>query len=73
MVINRPVTSKGMASDEFKQFLISAAVLMMGGFVVGAALTSPDPFTQAAVMAVLLPLVLVASYALAYRRGFEWT
>jgi hypothetical protein len=33
----------------------------------------PDPFTQIAVTAVFLPVVLVESYALAYRRGFEWT
>jgi hypothetical protein len=62
-----------MTSQEFEQFLISAAVLMMAGLLASAALTPPDPFTQAAVMAALLPVVVVGSYILAYRRGFEWT
>jgi Sec-independent protein secretion pathway component TatC len=62
-----------MTFQEFEQFLISAAVLMIAGFVASAALTPPDPFTQAAVVAVLLPVVVVGSYVLAYRRGFEWT
>jgi Sec-independent protein secretion pathway component TatC len=61
-----------MASEQFRQFLISAAVLTMAVLVAGAALAPPDPFTQAAVTAAVLPLVPVASYVLAYRRGFEW-
>jgi len=61
-----------MTSEAFEQFLIGAAVLMVGAFVAGAALAPPDPFTQMAVVAVSLPVVLVGSYVIAYRRGFEW-
>ena len=71
-VINRQVTTRGMVSGEFEQFLIGAAVLMVAALVAGAALAPPDPFTQVAVVAVSLPVVLVGSYVIAYRREFEW-
>ena len=61
-----------MASEEFEQFLVGAAVLMVGALLVSAVLAPPDPFTQVAVTAVLLPVVLIGSYVIAYRRGFEW-
>lgn len=61
-----------MVSEAFRQFLIGVAVLLTGAFVVSAVLAPPDPFTMVAVNAALLPLVLVGSYVLAYRRGFEW-
>ena len=61
-----------MVSGEFEQFLIGAAVLMVAALVAGAVLAPPDPFTQVAVVAVSLPVVLVGSYVIAYRREFEW-
>jgi Flp pilus assembly protein TadB len=70
---SRQFVQSGMASEEFRQFLIGTAVLMIGAFIVGAVVSPPDPFTQVAVTTVFLPVVLVGSYALAYRRGFEWT
>lgn len=51
-----------------------AATLLVGvttAFVVGAVVSPPDPFTQVAVLAGALPLVLVASYLLARRGGWE--
>jgi hypothetical protein len=72
-VMSQRFVQSGVASEEFRQFLIGTAVLMIGAFILGAVVSPPDPFTQIAVTAVFLPVVLVGSYALAYRRGFEWT
>ena len=61
-----------MRSDEFGQFLVSIVVLAMASFTFSAIVTPPDPFSQLRINGLLLPVVLVGSYVLAYRVGVEW-
>jgi len=58
-------------SEEFEQFLQSVGILLTIAFAICAFVTPPDPYSQVVAVAVSLPLVLGASYILAYRRGFE--
>jgi hypothetical protein len=62
-----------MLYKEFGQFLLSLAIFMTGSLILSAAFTPPDPYTQAVAWLSALPVVLVGSYYLAYRLGFEWT
>ena len=61
-----------MRSDEFGQFLVSIVVLAMASFTFSAIVTPPDPFSQLLINGMLLPVVVVGSYVLAYRVGVEW-
>jgi O-antigen/teichoic acid export membrane protein len=61
-----------MPSSEFGQFLLSVVLLFVTVFVLVAIVTPPDPSTQVLFWGVSVPVVLVASYVLSYRRGFEW-
>jgi Sec-independent protein secretion pathway component TatC len=44
----------------------------MASFTFSAIVTPPDPFSQLRINGMLLPVVLVGSYVLAYRVGVEW-
>lgn len=61
-----------MEATGFGQFLISVLVFTTIGFMLAMMVTPPDPVTQIVAIAALLPLVIVGSYLLTYRIGYEW-
>lgn len=61
-----------MTRSPHTTFVATLALAILVTFVVGAVATPPDPFTQLLFTAAALPVVLLLSYLLAYRGGYDY-
>ena len=61
-----------MGSKIFNQFVLSVLILGLVGHALVTVVTPPDPLTALYGFFLVFPVVIVASYVLSYRIGFEW-